>query len=326
MPSTAELTQVGKREDLSDVIAVADQKNTNFSSRVRKGKKPGNTLMSWQADGYEDPRNEGVPDGKDVDATEDAARKRKRIYGRIQKQWRVPKVNDLAENVSQVAGVPEKEFAKAKAKKTVELKRDIEYTWLSDADSAEDDGVNGYKTRGVGAWLDATLQVDTQTIVPVDYQTPAGSIYSGTLANYDENALRAQLQSRWEQTGTTDELVYFCGADIKNAISDFTRFEPDKAGSSHVRHFNASGDSNELQTSVDLYKGDYGQVEIVLNSFMPDQKRGYILDMNMIEVRIHTAPYFMQLQDEGGGPRGIIMSIAGLCCLNPLAHCLTKAT
>lgn len=326
MPSTAEATQVGKREDLSDVIAVADQKDTPFSTRIKKGKKPGNTLFSWQADGFEDPRNEGVPDGKDADSHEDAARKRKRLYGRVQHQWRTPKVNNLAEDVSTVAGVPEKEFAKAKVKKTIELKRDIELTYLSDADSAEDDGVAGYKTRGMGAWLDATLQIDTPTIVPVDYQTPAGSIYSGTLAAYDENALRAQLQSRWGQTGATNELVYFVGAGIKNAITDFTRFEPDVAGKTHVRHFNMTGDSGTVDTSVDLYKGDYGTVEVVLCSFMPNANRGYILDMNLVESRIHTAPGFKPLPDLGGGPRGIIDVITALACTNPLAHCLTKAT
>lgn len=45
-----EYNQVGKRESLSDIIAMVDAKDTPVASMIPKGKKPGNTYLQWQAD------------------------------------------------------------------------------------------------------------------------------------------------------------------------------------------------------------------------------------------------------------------------------------
>ena len=68
-------TQSGGREDLSNLISNVDAKSTVFTSMAKKGKKPGNALMSWQMDKYESPTNGGYVDGTDVDlsATAQAA-------------------------------------------------------------------------------------------------------------------------------------------------------------------------------------------------------------------------------------------------------------
>jgi len=270
-------------EDLSSVIAVVDQKDTPFTSRVKKGKKPGNTLMDWQADGHRAARNQGTPDGKPAGNFQNKAAQRKKLHGRIQHfrdEWRV---TTLAQEVSNIAGVPEGEEAKSKATSIVDLKRDMEFTFLSADDSAEDDGVNGLKTRGVGSWLSSTQQADPQTAVPTDYLTPAGCIYTGALSSFGENELRGLMQTRWEQTGATPSLVGFSGSNVKNIVSDFARYDADKASSGSVRQFEHNAADKKLLAAVDFYEGDFGHVEFHLSSFLPDNNTLYILDMELCE-------------------------------------------
>lgn len=323
MPGTQEIYQVGKREDLSDIIAVADAKGTPFTSMIRKGNKPTNTLSEWQADGYDEPNTDGVLDGKDVETFEDAAANRERIGGRVQKFWRTPMVTDMAETVSNPAGV-KSEFSAAKAKKSVEIKRDMEAAFLSDNDSQPQSGSNPYKTRGMGKWLDSAAQADLP--VPEAYRTPAGSIFSSALSGFTEDSLRTLLQSRYEQCGTTDQLVGFVGTDLKKAISDFVRYAPDKASNSHVRRFNQQTSEAAISTTVDFYESDFGSVELHLSSFVPNTKRGYFVDMRLVEMRANRLPGFVGLENRGGGPRGIIDAIVMLCVLNPLAHCKVAAS
>ncbi len=317
MPATQEIYQVGKREDLSDIVAVADAKGTPFTSALRKGKKPANTLSEWQVDGYDEPKTDGVLDGKDVESFEDASAQRARVGGRVQKFWRTPMVTDMAENVSDVAGI-KSEFANSKAKKTVELKRDIETTFLSDNDSQPQAGQQPYKTRGMGKWISNSAQGDLP--VPEKYRTPVTSIYTGALSAFTEDELRAILQSRYDHCGTSDELLGFVGTDLKKTISDFTRFEPTKGSNTHVRRFNQTSTEGTISTTVDFYESDFGSVELHLSSFLPDTKRGYFVDMRFAEVRTLRAPGFTGLENRGGGPRGIIDAIMMLCNLNPLAH------
>jgi len=317
MPGVSEIDQVGKREDLSDVIAVADMKQTPFTSRIRKGAKPTNTHFEWQVDSYDAANTNGTVAGADVTTFENAAKNRQRLGGRIQKFRRTVMVDDLAENVSVVAGV-DSEMARAKAKKSVEIKRDMEAAFLSDNDSQQDNGVLPYLTRGMGKWISSTAQTDLP--VAAAYLTPANSIWSGALTSFGEDQLRGVLQSRFEQTGMSDELVLFCGTNLKKTISDFTRYEPTKASNTQLRRFE-NDDPTTISTTVDFYESDFGGIEISEpDLFLPDNNRGYAVDMRMVEMRVNRAPGYRDLPDLGGGPRGLIDCIVGLACLNPLAH------
>lgn len=328
MPATAEITQVGKREDLADIISVVDAKKTVLTTMISKGKRPTNTKFAWQADSYASAQTTGVVDGADVTSYEDAAASRARLENHVQLFRREPMVTIMAEEVSTVAGINDAdpngvagatEFARAKAKKTIELKRDIEKTFLSDNEAQQDTGSVPYMTRGLGKFIQNSAQ--SYLPVPAAYRTPANSIYSGAIASFTEETLRGLLQSRWEQVGTPDaNLVGIVGSDVKNKITDFTRYSPTVTSFTNVRLFEPT-DNRKVESIVDIYTGDYGTVELLLSSFLPDNNRGYILDMAYLEMRTHTMPRVKPLPDLGGGPRCLIEAIVGLCVKNPLAHC-----
>jgi hypothetical protein len=150
-------------------------------------------------------------------------------------------------------------------------------------------------------------------------------VYAGAIGSFTEDSLRTLLQTRWESVGSADSLTMVCGAAVKNRVSDFTRYEPNVSNTLQVRRFTQAA-SGSISTSVDMYEGDYGKVEIFLSNFVPNARTGYILDMRGLELRTKGSPEYKDLPDNGGGPRGLIRAIIALCVHNPLSHCKITAT
>ena len=332
MPATQEINQVGKRQELADIVAVADRKGTPFTSMVSKGKKPVNTLYEWQAGKVPEADTDGVIDGKDADTTQDGSGARAVLQGRVQKLWKLPMVSDLAED-NDVAGI-ESEFANSKANMTKALKRSIEAVFCSDNESQKDTGAQPYKTRGLGKWIQAGAHGD----LPVDanYRTPAAQIFSGSLASMKEDDVRAIMQALYNVIGESLDLDCLAGTDLVSAFEKMTIYLDNVSNKTIVRTFfqNLDPEKAVLSRSIDIIKGSFGQMRIhptVWNGFnnttkQPDTKRGYILNMKGIQMVAKRLPGFKPLPDLGGGPRGIIDAIIGLKVFNPLEHGAIKAS
>jgi len=325
MPGLQEADLVGKIQDISRVLTYTNAADTPFASMIKKGKRCNNTLAEYPIDKYDTPRTSGVPDGKDVPAFDNTQKNRAKLYSRVQRIWRNPMVSTMAQDVTDQAGDDGDKMAQSKAKALIELKQDEEAILLGDQDSSDQtDAETGAVTRGIRSWISATAQADTVTAVPAAYRTPSSNIYSGALTSFNEDALRAILQSRWNTIKQKGDLYGFLGSDVKNVISDFTRYEADKASTLQVRRFNTS-ETDTVSTQVDFYKGDYGSLKLMLDAFIltagvSDTKAGAIVDMNMVEERINVAGRSRDLPDLGGGPRATIDKIFALACLNPQAH------
>jgi len=341
MAATSYVNSIGKREDLSDIIAVVDAKETILTSSIKKGsKKPTNAYVEWLVDSYPSTSTAGTVDGTEVSysSAADFASTRYRIGTYIQQFRRIPGVSRLEEVVATVAGInnPDPqgvagatEFARAKAKATVMVKRDIESTFLSANGATADDGSSvAYKTRGLGQWLSASA--DSVPLGQSNVLLSSSQIYSGTLAAFTEDGLRGVLQQRWSVTGRGGDLLGIMGSDLKNSISDFSRYLPAKTISSStasaVRYYNANIADKTISTAVDIYSGDFGNIELHLSAFVPNTKTGYIIDPEFVEMRTHTAPNFTELPDLGAGRRGIVEAIVALVPTNPQAHAKISAS
>jgi hypothetical protein len=317
---------VGLREDLSDVISVVDAKNTPVTSMAKKGADLTNgSVFSWQADAYNDPSFDGVLTSADVTTFDDPAKNRALLSGRAQKFRRSIKVDDFAQNVDVVAGVgKKKEMARGVSRAIVELKRDIESAACSDNDSQEQSGATPYKTRGLGSWISASAQTDLP--VPSAFRTPSGSINSTAIASLTEAQVQGILQSVYTVTGQINTMTLVCGPELKRAFTGFTRFATgtDAAAELSIRTFTQSAEAKKITAKVDTFEGDFGTVSLLPTLFnAKDQveatqlRRGYLIDFDMLELRYGRRPRFQELEDQGGGPRGLIDAIAALVCWNP---------
>jgi hypothetical protein len=322
-------SQVGAREDLADLIAIADQKATPLVSAARKSTAPTNPLFSWLVDGYDTPNTSGVLSNEDATTFANPAAQRERLYGRIQKLWRLPKISDLAENVSDVAGIGTKrEMARAIKKSIQELARDLEATFCSDQDSQAESGANPFKTRGLGSWISSSAQADSGTAVPAAYRTPAASISTATIANTTDTVVQGLLQSIYEQTGKGKTFTLLCGPTLKRAFTSMTQVQFGSTNTAAtVRVYNADLSDNKIEQKVDIFVGDFGELLLVPDLYLRTDvstaaslRSGFILDMDGIHIRYNRRPAYKPLPDLGGGPRGIVDTIAALQVDNPLTH------
>ena len=326
MPSTVGLVhpQTGLREDLADVISVIDRKNTPLTSRAKTGSDLTNgSVFSWQADSYNDPSFDGVLTNADVTTFDDPAKNRVLLSGRAQKYRRSIKVDDFAQNVNEVAGVgKKKEMARGVSRALVELKRDLESSFASDSESQEQSGANPFKTRGLGKWAQASAQSDLP--VNANFRTPSASINTTATSSLTESDVAAVLQSVYEQTGTVDTMDLIAGPNLKKRFSEFTRYSSGSNTALSTRQYTAPLSDRTVISTVDTYIGDFGTINLSVSLFNAKDSaaavqsaRGYLLSFDNIEVRYGRRPRFQELEDQGGGPRGLIDAIAALVCWNP---------
>jgi Family of unknown function (DUF5309) len=316
----------GLREDLSDLIAVVDAKSKPLLALAKKGAELVNPdVHSWQADGYNAPSFAGVMAGDDVTAWDSPAAQRAKLSGRCQKFRRSIMVDDFAANISDVAGVGrKKEMARGAAKSIEELGRDIEAAFCSDSDSVQQTGASTpYRTRGLGSWIASAAQSDLP--VPADYRSVAGAISTTATDSITEGSIQNILQAIYEQTGTVKNLVLLCGPTLKRRFTEFTRTQAGSANVAlNVKTYNTPAADRKITSTVDVFEGDFGSLQLLPSLLLAQDglaavqsRRGYIIDPDMVEVRYGRRPAFRELEDRGGGPRGIIDAIAGLVVHSP---------
>ena len=328
MAATLITNQVGIRQDLSDLIAVVDAKTCPVVSTAKKGSEPINPLTQWQADAF---ATTGVPSGvlsnTDISSSDfiDNAANRAILSARVQKFREVPSVDDLAQNISEVAGIGKKrEMAKAVTKSLEQIKRSMEAAFCSDQESQEQSGSDAYLTRGLGKWIQNGAQTDLP--VAAAYRTPTASVNTTATASLTEANVQDVLQSIYEQTGKVSTYSLICGPNLKRAFTGFTRTQFASTNvASAIRTLNTEAESKKITSTVDIFEGDFGTLELIPSLFLAKNassaeqlSRGYVLDMDMVELRYNRKPRFQELEDRGGGSRGIVDAICALCVKSPL--------
>lgn len=317
MAALFERSQVGKREDLADYISLVDAKDTPIVSMIPKGSKPGNTLLQWQADNMPSPVSTGSVDGVDVSSYENLNSGRALINNYIQVFQRAIRVSPLAVDVSIVAGLRD-ELAGMVAKGIKLLKRDMELTVSSDNDMQADNGTVAYLTRGLGEWIKNGAQ--TTNPVNSNFRTPTASINTTATGSFAETDAQGVLTSIYGQTGQFKTYDTVVGTSLKRAFSNLL-YTTTASGTNQyqsIRTLNRDASSDVYSASVDVFNGDFGSLRLHPSTFLPNAFRGYVLDMDLLELRYTNMPEVTELPDAGGGPARLIKAVAGLVVKNPL--------
>ena len=323
MAALFERSQAGKREDLADYITLVDAKDTPVTSMIPKGNKPGNTLLEFQVDNMPSPSVAGSVDGVDVSSYENLNSGRAVIQNYIQVFQRAIRVSPLAVDVSIVAGLRD-ELAGMVAKGIKVLKRDMEAAICGDADMQVDNGTVPYLTRALGSWISSSAQ--GLNPVPAAFRTKANSINTTATASFTETDAQGVLTSIYGETGQMKTFDTVVGPTLKRAFSNLL-YTANVSGAANtfasIRTLNRDAFSDTITSSVDLFEGDFGSLRLHPTLFngvggSDGAFRGYVLDMDLLELRYTNLPQVTELPDAGGGPARLIKAVAGLICKNPL--------
>lgn len=308
---------VSNREELLDDLTILAPEETPVLSLASK-KKAKSTFTEWTVDKLRSPRTNGRAEGKDVTSFTNQHDNRARIGNYQQLFFDDYMVSKIQQAVSSVGPA---DIADAEVKATRQVKRDIEATLCSNNDrSAEDGAGTVYALRALGDWIDSAGPSD----VPAAYRTPAGSIHSS--GDFTETVLNNLITSIYRVTGANGQLTLVADTELRRKISDFARLDPDGSGAdTSIRKVNYNGNEAEIAVSVEVYRSHHGRVTVI--NMNPDcapdttnKDTGYLLNPEYYGVSELIPLGTQRLEDQGGGPRGIVDCMLTLCVKHPGAH------
>lgn len=323
------------REDLADYIAIVDAKSTPFVSMSPKGKDIGNMQFSWLVDNYGAPVLQGVVDGTDVTvaSASNPVTNRTRLNNYGQAFRRDLRIGFIAET-QDVAGVTD-ELANGIAKKLVELKRDMESTFMctNQAAQADNGSTNAYLTGSLGNWLTSTNASNIGACASGSPFLPAsGAVDTTASASFTEATVQNVLTAVYGNTGTFRDYDCILGTTLKRAFTNLTASGTTQVANTNaiaatsVRTFNQDLSADTFKASIDIFEGDFGRLILHPSTFIGGKNstslsaqayKGYVIPMDMVEVRYAKLPQVKPLPDAGGGPGRLVEAIAGLVCKNP---------
>jgi hypothetical protein len=323
------------REDLADYIAIVDAKSTPFVSMAPKGRDIGNMQFSWQVDNYGAPVLAGVVDGTDVTvaSASNPVVNRTRLNNYGQAFRRDLRIGFIAET-QDVAGVTD-ELANGIAKKLVEIKRDMESTFMctNQAAQADNGSTNAYLTGSLGNWLTSTNASNIGACASGSPFLPAsGAVDTTASASFTEATAQNVLTAIYSATGTFRDYDCILGTTLKRAFTNLTASgaiqvaNANSIAATSVRTFNQDLSADTFKASIDIFEGDFGRLILHPSTFVGGKNstslsaqafKGYVIPMDMVEVRYAKLPQVKDLPDAGGGPARLVEAIAGLVVKNP---------
>ena len=300
--------QVGIREDLADKIYDISPTETPFMTMCKVGKKAANTKVEWQTDALAaaDATN-AVIEGDD--ATTDTASPTSRLSTHTQIMDKVIRVSETAQAIN--AAGRKKELAYQIAKRSKELKRDMEARLTGNYASSAGSAAAARTTAGVEAWLETNTSRGTGGS-DGGYNTSTGVVDAATDAStsnwrtFTESQLKSVIKSCWENGGEPN--IIMVGASNKQTASGF-------GGIATQYRDNRRVGPASIIAAADVYVSDYGEFKIVPNRFSRDRS-ALVLDMEYWELRYLQPFNISPLAKTGHSERRLLRAEFALCSKN----------
>lgn len=296
----------GIREDLSDVIYNISPEDTPFFTMAKR-ETVDNSLFEWQTDSLA-----AVDTGNAVvegdDATFDAVTPTARIGNYCQISRKTVIISGTTERVRKAGR--KSEVAYQLAKKSAELKRDMEAIVLSNQGAVAGNSTTPRKTGSVLAFLKTNQSVGTGGAAPSWTSIPTGTRTDGTTRAFTESLLKAVILAVYQSGGNPKVLMV--PPNQKQVASTFT-------GIASTR-FNVAGNKPAtIIGAADIYVSDFGNVEIVPNRFMR-ARDALVLDPQYVSIA-YLRPFMKEeLAKTGDAEKWMLLAEWGLKIGNEAAH------
>jgi hypothetical protein len=238
---------VGNREDLIDKIFRTSPTDTPFVSRIDRIDADA-VFHEWQTDKLRAPNpNNAAPEG--ADATYAVQAPTVRIGNRCQIFTDTFSISGT-QNAVRHAGGPETN--RLKAKKAIEIKKDIEAAAIANAATQVEDATHNRKLRGLNGWIATNNSLGVGGVAP----DPKNNVppVPGTARVFSEALLKDAILK-----------AYTAGGDVRFAImAPYLKQVASTFDGNVVRQQDIDGDRKPtLQTAYTFYGSDFGVIEMV---------------------------------------------------------------
>jgi hypothetical protein len=299
---------IGMREDLSDVIYNISPTDTPFMSTVGKTKATA-VYHEWQTDSLAAAAANAAVEGADASTATLTATTR--VGNRTQISQKTIGVTGTLEAVDKAGRKSEKAYQLAKA--SSEIKRDMEFTFLSN--TVQSNGTAGSTARVLGG-------LQTWLATNGDFGTGGSAGASGTTARtngtnrtFTETELKTVIKEVFESGGSPKILMVTPAH--KQTVSAF-------AGIAAQRYMAPSDAPTTIIGAADIYLSDFGSVSVVPNRFMVSgnsaNEVAFVLDPEYAAVA-YLRPFFTnELAKNGDSDRTQLIVEYTLEVKNEAAH------
>jgi hypothetical protein len=261
------------REDLSNVIYNISPTETPFMSNVGRD-KAAQTFSEWQTDALVSPNgSNAVLEGDDAPAA-DSVSPTHRVGNYTQISRKIAQVSGTVESIG-LAGMKSM-MGYQMAKKSAELKRDMEYIVTGDQVAVVGNNTTARKTAALGAWIITNAYVGATTGAKPIMSSgsdgyPATIAVAGDVQAFTETALKTVLQAMWTSGGNIDRSFLLVDGTNKAVISGFAGIA--------TKYKEVQGKSQAVIIgAADVYVGDFGNIRVVPSRFLGQPKNVYAVD------------------------------------------------
>jgi hypothetical protein len=300
----------GIREDLSNVIYQISPEETPFMSNIgRENVK--NTFFEWQTDDLAAAvTTNAYVEGDDITSfSSTGATTRVGNYTQISRKDVI--ISGTLESVDKAGR--RSELSYQMAKKSAEIKRDMETTMLANQAAAAGDASTARKTGALLAFLKTNTNEGTgggdpsYTTAPTDDRTDATA---GDLRSFSETLLKDVIQKVWTQGGKPTMVM--AGPVNKQNLSKM-------AGIAAQRYNATAARPSTIVAAADIYVSDFGNVSIVPNRFQRERDV-FVLDPEYASVAYLRPFQTVELAKTGDAEKRMLVVEWGLKVHNEKAH------
>lgn len=293
--------QIGKREQLADVISRVAPEETPFYSNLKRKSVKG-TFNEWLIDEL------AAADGANVvvegdEATFDAAVQPTRVGNYQQISRKTVISSETAEAVDKAGRASE--LAYQVAKKGVELKRDIETMLLANQGAVAGGSAQARRTAGLPVWYQTNVSMagdganaDAPNPAPTDTRT------DGTLRSITEVILKEELHEAWQNGAKVDGMTFMVSGTVKQTVSGF-----DGIATSTVNLNGAQ--KSVIIGAADVYVSDFGKITVVPNRFQR-ARDGHLLDFDYLQLDVLRPIHKVKLAKTGDSEKSMVIGEYGL--------------
>lgn len=246
-------TVIGMKEDVDDKIYRVSPEETPFISMIGRESVDA-TTPEWQRDSLRTPGANAAVEG--ADATYAVQTQPERLSNKTQIIQDTLSVTGTTDRVAKYGR--DKESARLKAKKMVELKKDVEWAAIGNGAFVAGAAAVAREMRGLYGWVATNNELAVAG-------TPAAPIISsntapvaGTLRALTEAVFKSLILKVYNSGGKAE--VFMVKPTHKQVVSTFT--------GNVTRMNDVSNKQVRLQTSFSVYGHDFGETKIVPNRVM----------------------------------------------------------
>jgi hypothetical protein len=249
-------TVVGNREDLIDKVFMISPSDTPFTSAIAKTNAEA-VFHEWQTDSLRVP-NAGNAAVEGADASYGVQAPTVRLGNRTQIVQDTFSVSNTQDAVRKAGP---KEVARLAAKKSVELKKDIEAATMANGSSVAGSTSVARTMRGLKGWIATNYQGGTGGAAPVPATNTAPT--PGTNRAFTEPLLATALRTAFEAGGNVSQ--------IHMRPSDKVLASAFAGNATRFQEVEGNGKGAILQAAYAVYASDFGNVAMIPNRVMSAQ-------------------------------------------------------